>query len=169
MIYFWSVKIIYLVKIFWKINNLENYLESGDVCISIDSSITDYQYFPLNGYLMWFVWIWMPHLFLNKRSLFGLTGKGPWGRITHSEYVIRRYELHLKIGVEDRIFARAIGWPIDCLCTELQRYRDSLSDGKSDQDCEYPDCKDFFVSAFGFVRSRNRLVWIVCLTLQVEI
>ena len=30
-------------------NNLENYLESGDVCISIDSSITDYQYFPLNG------------------------------------------------------------------------------------------------------------------------
>ena len=24
-------KYIYLVKIFWKINNLENYLESGDV------------------------------------------------------------------------------------------------------------------------------------------
>ena len=38
---------------------LENYLESGDVCISIDSSITDYQYFPLNGYLMWIGWIWM--------------------------------------------------------------------------------------------------------------
>ena len=34
---------------------------------------------------------------------------------------------------------------------------------------EYPDCKDFFVSAFGFVRARNRLVWIVCLTLQIEI
>ena len=33
---------------------------------------------------------------------------------------------------------------------------------------EYPDCKDFFVSAFGSVRSRNRLVWIVCLTLQIE-
>ena len=93
------------------------------LCISIDSSITDYQYFPLNGYLMWFVWIWMPHLFLNKRSLFGLTGKGPWGRITHSEYVIRRYELHLKTGVEDRVFARAIEWPVDWLCTELLRYR----------------------------------------------
>ena len=25
------LKIIYLVKIIWKINNLENYLESGDV------------------------------------------------------------------------------------------------------------------------------------------
>ena len=49
---FLKCEIIYLVKIFWKINNLENYLESGDVCISIDSSITDYQYFPLNGYLM---------------------------------------------------------------------------------------------------------------------
>ena len=32
---------------------------------------------------------------------------------------------------------------------------------------EYPDCKDYFVSAFGSVRARNRLVWIVCLTLQV--
>ena len=97
------LKIIYLVKIFWKINNLENYLESGDVCISIDSSITDYQYLPLNGYLLWFVWIWMPHLFLNKRSLFGLTGKGPWGRITHSEYVIRRYDC-----IEDRCWRPGI-------------------------------------------------------------
>ena len=49
------------------------------------------------------------HLFLNKRSLFGLTGKGPWGRITHSEYVIRRYELQLMTSVEDRVFAKAIG------------------------------------------------------------
>ena len=48
--------------------------------------------------------------FKNKRSLFGLTGKGPWGRITHSEYVIRRYELHLKIGVEDRIFRKRKGF-----------------------------------------------------------
>ena len=43
------------------------------------------------------------------RSLFGLAGKGPWGRITHSEYVIRRCELHLKIGVEDQVFVKAIG------------------------------------------------------------
>ena len=56
---FLKYEIIYLVKIFWKINDLENYLESGDVCISIDSSIADYQYFPLNGYLMWIDWIWM--------------------------------------------------------------------------------------------------------------
>ena len=49
---FLKCEIIYLVKIFWKINNLENYLETGDVCMSSDSSITDYQYFPLNGYLM---------------------------------------------------------------------------------------------------------------------
>ena len=34
---------------------------------------------------------------------------------------------------------------------------------------DYPDCKDFFVSAFGSVRARNRLVWIVCLTSQIEI
>ena len=27
----WSVEIIYLVKIFWKVNNLGNYLEFGDV------------------------------------------------------------------------------------------------------------------------------------------
>ena len=38
--------------IFGKINNLENYLESGDVGICIDSSITDYQYLPLNRYLL---------------------------------------------------------------------------------------------------------------------
>ena len=49
---FLKVEIICLVKIFWKVNNLENYLESGDVCISIDSSIADYQYFPLIGYLI---------------------------------------------------------------------------------------------------------------------
>ena len=36
-------------------------------------------------------------------SLFGLAGKGPWGRITHSEYVIRRYGLHLMTGGEDRV------------------------------------------------------------------
>ena len=28
---FLKCETIYLVKIFWKINNLENYLESGDV------------------------------------------------------------------------------------------------------------------------------------------
>ena len=49
------MEIIYLVKIFCEINNLENYLESGDVGISIDSSITDYQYLPLNRYLLRFV------------------------------------------------------------------------------------------------------------------
>ena len=52
---FLKCEIIYLVKIFCEINNSKNYLESGDVCISIDSSIADYQYFPLNGYLMCFV------------------------------------------------------------------------------------------------------------------
>ena len=57
--FIFEVEIIYLVKIFGEINNLENYVETGDVWISIDSSITDYQYFPLNGYLMWVDWIWM--------------------------------------------------------------------------------------------------------------
>ena len=33
---------------------------------------------------------------------------------------------------------------------------------------EYPDCKGIFGSAFGSVRARNRLVWIVCLTLQLR-
>ena len=36
----------------------------------------------------------------------------------------------------------------------------SICDGKSDRDCEYPDCKGFFGSAFGSVRTRNRLVWL---------
>ena len=53
----------------------------------------------------------MPHLFFNKRSLFGSAGKGPWGRMTHSEYVIRRYGLHLMIGVEDWIFVKTEGLP----------------------------------------------------------
>ena len=111
----------------------------------------------------------MPHLFLNKRSLFGLTGKGPWGRITHSEYVIRRYELHLKTGVEDQIFLKTEGLPSNVSAPNGPGIEIPYVMESPDVISEYPDCKDFFVSAFGFVRSRNRLVWIVCLTLQVEI
>ena len=78
----------------------------------------------------------MPHLFLNKRSLFGLTGKGPWGRITHSEYVIRRYGLHLMTGVEDRIFVKTEGLPSNFSASADLRYRDfiTLYDGKSGRD-----------------------------------
>ena len=43
---------LYLLKIFLEFNNLENYLESVDAGISIDSSMTDYQYLPLNRYLL---------------------------------------------------------------------------------------------------------------------
>ena len=43
---------LYLLKIFLELNNLENYLDSGDVGISIDRSITDYRYLPLNRYLL---------------------------------------------------------------------------------------------------------------------
>ena len=78
----------------------------------------------------------MPHLFLNKRSLFGLARKGPWGRITHSEYVIRRNGLHLTTGVEDRIFLKTEGLPSnDSTLADLQ-YRGfiTLSDGKSRRD-----------------------------------
>ena len=60
----------------------------------------------------------MPHLFLNKRSLFGLAGKGPWGHVTHSEYVIRRNGLHLMTGVEDRMFLKAKGQLVECLCID---------------------------------------------------
>ena len=78
----------------------------------------------------------MPHLFLNKRSLFGLAGKGPWGRITHSEYVIRRNGLHLMTGVEDRIFLKTERLPLSCSASADLRYRGfiTLSDGKSGRD-----------------------------------
>ena len=78
----------------------------------------------------------MPHLFLNKSSLFGLAGKGPWGRITHSEYVIRRYGLHLMTGVEDRIFVKTEGLPSSYSTSADLRYRGfiTLSDGKSGRD-----------------------------------
>ena len=112
----------------------------------------------------------MPHLFLNKRSLFGLAGKGPWGRITHFEYVIRRYELHLMTGVEDRIFVKTEGLPSNdsaSLISDIEILSPFVM-GSPFVISEYPDCKGFFGSAFGSVRSRNGLVWIVCLTLQFE-
>ena len=86
--------------------------------------------------MLWIEWIWMPHLFLNKRSLFGLAGKGLWGRITHSEYVIRRYELHSKTGVEDRIFLKTEGLPSSYSTSADLRFRGfiTLSDGKSWRD-----------------------------------
>ena len=111
----------------------------------------------------------MPHLFLNKHSLFGLAGKGPWGRITHSVYVIRRYGLHLKTGVEDWIFLKTEGLPSNVSSPNGPGIEIPYVMGSPDVISEYPDCKDFFVSAFGSVRSRNRLVWIVCLTFQIKI
>ena len=103
----------------------------------------------------------MPHLFLSKRSLFGLAGKGPWGRITHSEYVIRRYGLHLMTGVEDRIFVKTEGLPSNVSASADLQYRNLLPFvmGSPDVIGEYSDCKGFFGSAFGSVRSRNGLVW----------
>ena len=65
----------------------------------------------------------MPHLFLNKRSLFGLARKGPWGRITHPEYVIRCYESHLMTGVEDRIFLKTEGLPSSYSTSTDLRFR----------------------------------------------
>ena len=78
----------------------------------------------------------MPHLFLNKRSLFGLARKGPWGRITRSEYVIRRYGLHLMTGVEDQIFLKTEGLPLSYSASADLRYRGfiTLSDGMSGRD-----------------------------------
>ena len=75
-------------------------------------------------------------LFLNKRSLFGLTGKGPWGRITNSEYVIRRNGLHSMTGVEDRMFVKTEGLPSSYSTSADLRYRGfiTLSDGKSGRD-----------------------------------
>ena len=43
----------------------------------------------------------------------------------------------LKTGGEDRVFSKMKGQPIECLCTELLRYRDlyhSSCDGKSGRD-----------------------------------
>ena len=75
----------------------------------------------------------MPKLFLNKRSLFGLAGKGPLDRITHFEYVIRRNELHLMTGVEDWIFLKTEGLLLSYSASADLRYRGfiTLSDGKS--------------------------------------
>ena len=85
--------------------------------------------------------------------------------------VIRRYELHLKTGVEDRIFVKTDGLPSSYSTSADLRYRglSPLVTGSPLVISEYPDCKDFFGSAFGSVRAWNRLVWIVCLTLQIEI
>ena len=104
----------------------------------------------------------MPRLFSkNKRSLFGLAGKGPWGRITHSEYVIRCYELHLMTGDEDRIFVKTEGLPSNVSTSADLRYRNLLPFvmGSPVVISEYTDCKDFFVSAFGSIQSLNELVW----------
>ena len=70
------------------------------------------------------------------RSLFGLAGRGPLCRITHSEYVIRPYGLHLKTGVEDRIFLKTEGLPLSYSASADLRYRGfvTLSDGKSGRD-----------------------------------
>ena len=78
----------------------------------------------------------MLRLFLNKRSLFGLAAKGPWGRITHSEYVIRRNGLHSMTGVEDRIFLKLEGLPSSYSTSADLRYRGfiTLGDGKSGRD-----------------------------------
>ena len=75
----------------------------------------------------------MPHLFLNKRSLIGLAGKGPWGRITHFEYVIRRNGLHSMTGVEDWMFVKTEGLPSSYSTSADLRYRGfiTLSDGLS--------------------------------------
>ena len=74
-------------------------------------------------------------------------------------------------GVEDQIFMKTEGLPSNVSASADPRYINLLPIvmGSPVVISEYPDCKDFFVSAFGFVRARNRLVWIVCLTLQVEI
>ena len=84
--------------------------------------------------------------------------------------MIRRYELHSKTGVEDPdIFENE---RVSCRMS-LHRLVPGIETpyvmGSPNVISEYPDCKDFFVSAFGSVRARNRLVWVVCLTLQVEI
>ena len=63
------------------------------------------------------------HMFLNIALIIRFSRERTLCHITHFEYVIRRYGQHLKTGVEDRVFARAMGWPVDWLCTELLRYR----------------------------------------------
>ena len=74
--------------------------------------------------------------FKNKISLFGLAGRGPLGRESHSEYVIRRNGLHLMTGVEDRIFVKTEGLPSSYSTSADLRYRGfiTLSDGKSGRD-----------------------------------
>ena len=85
--------------------------------------------------------------------------------------MIRRNGLHLMTGVEDRMFMKTEGLPSSYSTSADLRYRSlsPLVTGSPVVVSEYPDCKDFFGSAFGSVRSWNRLVWIVCLTLQIEI
>ena len=72
-------------------------------------------------------------------------------------------------GVEDRIFLKTEGLPSNVYVPNGPGIEIAYVMGSPDVISEYPDCKDFFVSAFGSVRTQNRLVWIVCLTLQIEI
>ena len=74
--------------------------------------------------------------------------------------MIRRYGLHLMTGVEDRIFMKPEGLPSNVSASADLRYRNLLPFvmGSPVVISEYPDCKDFFVSAFSSIRSRNGLV-----------
>ena len=135
----------------------------------------------MNIYLIWFKYIeyfqvlkmnrFVKHLFLNKRSLFGLAGKGPWGRITHSEYVIRRMNRIWRPVLKTGYFWKRKDYrrvTLHRLISDLE-VLSPLVTGSPDVIEIIRKCKGFVRSAFGSVRSRNRLVWIVCLTLQFEI
>ena len=70
------------------------------------------------------------------------------------------FGLHLKTGVEDRVFVKTIGWPIDCLCIVSYGMEISFVMGNFIGIMNTRICKGFFGSAFGSVRTRNRLVWL---------
>ena len=53
--------------------------------------------------------------------------------------MIRRYGLHLMTGVEDRIFVKTEALPSIDSALSCSGIEFSLSDGKSDRDCGYPD------------------------------
>jgi len=64
--------------------------------------------------------------------------------------VIRRYGLHLKTGIEDRIFVKTEGLPSNVSASADLRHRNLLPfvTGSPDVISEYPDCKCFFGGAF---------------------
>ena len=88
--------------------------------------------------------------------------------------MIRRNKITYEDGVEDRVFSKAKGLLVECLCMGLLEYKDFIipCDGESDRNCGCRDCKGFFLywtKCLRFCSNPEQTCMVVCLTLHFEI